>query len=62
MKSAMRGAVVTYNPADDTRTLRLKDGTKYRFIYKDRYSGELIEIEDRNGNKLTFSRKAEVHK
>jgi YD repeat-containing protein len=52
-----RGAVVTYNAVNDTRTLRLKDGTKYKFNYKDRMSGELIEIEDRNGNKLTFTRR-----
>jgi RHS repeat-associated protein len=51
-----RGAVVTYNSTDDTRTLNMRDGTKYTFTYKDRYSGELTSIEDRNGNKLTFSR------
>jgi RHS repeat-associated protein len=50
------GAVVTHNATDDTRTLSMKDGTKYKFIYKDRYSGELIEIEDRNSNKLTLTR------
>ncbi|MBI5641304.1 MAG: hypothetical protein HZA17_12855, partial [Nitrospirae bacterium] len=57
---AMAGAVVTYNAEDDTRTLKMKDGSKYKFIYRDRYSGELIEMEDRNGNKLTISRKSRV--
>ena len=51
------GAVVTYNASDDTRTLRLRDGLKYTFAYKDRMSGELIGIEDRNGNKLSFTRR-----
>ncbi len=49
-------AVVTYNTTDETRTLRMRDGWKYKFDYKEKMSGELIEIEDRYGNKLAFSR------
>jgi len=48
---AMGGAVVTKN-ADNSRTLRMKDGWTYKFDS----SGRLIEISDRNGNRLTFER------
>ena len=49
-----RGAVVTFNP-DGTRTLRMKNGSTYKFdVY-----GLLVEQQDRNGNKLTFLREVE---
>lgn len=48
---AMGGAVVTKN-ADNSRTLRMKDGWTYKFDG----SGRLVEISDRNGNRLTFER------
>ncbi len=49
----MSGAVVTRN-ADSTRTLRMKDGTVQKF----NSNGRLIEMTDRNGNKLTFTRRS----
>lgn len=47
----MRGAVFTKN-ADSTKTLRMRDGWKYKFDS----GGYLIEISDRNGNTLTIGR------
>ena len=51
---AMRGAVVTKN-ADNSRTLSMVDGRTYKFDS----SGKLIELSDRNGNKLTFVRRSD---
>ena len=51
---AMRGAVVTKN-ADNTRTLRMRDGWTYKFDL----SGDMTEIADRNGNKLTLTRRTD---
>lgn len=51
---AMRGAVVTKN-ADNSRTLSMVDGWTYKFDS----SGKLIELSDRNGNKLTFVRRSD---
>ncbi len=48
---AMSGAVITKN-ADNTKTLKMRDGWTYKFDS----SGDLIEIADRNGNKLTLER------
>ncbi|MBI4655080.1 MAG: carboxypeptidase regulatory-like domain-containing protein, partial [Nitrospirae bacterium] len=48
---SMRGAVITKN-ADNTKSLKMRDGWTYKFDT----SGDLIEIADRNGNKLTFTR------
>ena len=33
-----RGAVITYDAANDTHTLRTRDGSTYKFDYKDRES------------------------
>jgi RHS repeat-associated protein len=46
-----RGAKVTAN-ADATKTLRMRDGRTYKFDA----SGRLIEIADRNDNKMTLQR------
>ena len=46
-----RGAKVTVN-ADSTKTLRMRDG----WIYKFNSYGELIEIDDRNSNKVIITR------
>ncbi|MEK7717753.1 MAG: DUF6531 domain-containing protein, partial [Pseudomonadota bacterium] len=51
---AMRGVVVTKN-ADNSRTLSMVDGWTYKFDS----SGKLIELSDRNGNKLTFVRRSD---
>ena len=48
---AMHGAIATRN-SDGTRTLSMKDGWTYKFDL----SGDMIEIADRNGNKLTLNR------
>ncbi|MBI4653725.1 MAG: hypothetical protein HY752_01805, partial [Nitrospirae bacterium] len=48
---AMAGAVITRN-ADSTKTLKMRDGWTYKFDS----SGDLIEIADRNSNKLTLTR------
>ncbi|MBI5674311.1 MAG: hypothetical protein HZC48_00585 [Nitrospirae bacterium] len=53
---AFSGATVSYDSVNETRTLRMRNGTQYKFIYASKYNGELSEIEDRNGNKLTFTR------
>ncbi len=50
---AMGGAVVTKN-SDNTRTLSMRDG----WVYKFNTNGRLIELTDRNGNKLTFTRRS----
>jgi RHS repeat-associated protein len=51
---AMRGAVITRN-SDGTKTLRMREGWTYKFDA----SGNLIEIADRNGNKLTLNRRTD---
>jgi YD repeat-containing protein len=51
---AMRGARVTVN-ADSTKTLRMRDGRTYKFTS----SGGLIEIADRNGNRVTIQRRSD---
>jgi RHS repeat-associated protein len=48
----IRGSRITVN-ADSTKTLRMRDGWSYKF---DTY-GELIEVADRNGNKITITRR-----
>ncbi len=48
---AMAGAVVTKN-TDNTRVLKMSDGWKYTFDA----TARLIEVADRNGNKLIFER------
>lgn len=48
---AMRGAVITVN-ADNSRTLRQKDGSILTF----NPSGRLVQQEDRNGNKILIDR------
>jgi RHS repeat-associated protein len=53
---ALSGAKIINN-GDSTRTLTTKDGTQYKFDYKDNMSGWLIEIKDKNGNKLTLTRR-----
>ncbi len=47
----MHGAIATRN-SDGTRTLRMKDGWTYKFDL----SGDMIEIADRNSNKLVIER------
>ncbi|MDI6800834.1 MAG: RHS repeat-associated core domain-containing protein [Thermodesulfovibrionales bacterium] len=49
-----RGDVVTKN-ADNSRALRTRDGWTYKFDS----NGKLIEIADRNGNKLTLTRRSD---
>lgn len=49
----MRGAVATLTKATGIKTLRMRDGWTYTF----NSFSELIEIADRNGNKLTFERR-----
>ncbi|MBI5674452.1 MAG: hypothetical protein HZC48_01325 [Nitrospirae bacterium] len=54
--SAFSGVTVSYDSFYETRTLRMRDGIQYKFIYSEKYNGELMEIADRNGNKLNFTR------
>ncbi len=51
---SMHGAVATVN-ADGTKTLRMPNGKIYRFDA----SGDLYEIEDPNGNKLSLIRRSD---